>query len=104
MPKGKRTAFRRRVGAVLAVLCALMAALLLCAGILLRAELTAQNDRLNELRAELSEAREESTRLRIEYESLFDLAELEEYAKNVLGMKKPDSEQIIKTEISAGDR
>lgn len=104
MPKGKRKVFRRRVGAVLAVICAAMAALLLCAGILLRAELTAQNDRLNELRAELSEARETNIRLRIEYESLFDLAELEEYAKNILGMKSPDSKQIIKTEISAGDR
>lgn len=98
------TKFRRRAGAVLTVLCAVMAALMLCAQVLLRAQLTERNDRLNELEDELSQAQEINTRLKIEYESLFELEELEEYAKNVLGMKKPDSGQIIKTEIPAGDK
>lgn len=96
-----RQKHRGKTAAVLAVICALMAVLLIAGSILLRVKLTVENDNLNQLQDRLEQAQEENARLRIEYEGLFDLGELEEYAKDVLGMQKPDEEQIIKIEVDA---
>ena len=101
MPAPDRQKHRGKTAAVLAVICALMAVLLIAGSILLRVKLTVENDNLNQLQDRLEQAQEENARLRIEYEGLFDLGELEEYAKDVLGMQKPDEEQIIKIEVDA---
>lgn len=97
-----RQKHRGKTAVALAVICALMAALLIAGSILLRVKLTVENDSLNQLRDRLEQAQEENARLRIEYEGLFDLEKLEEYAKDILGMQKPDEEQIIKIVVDAG--
>ena len=53
-----------------------------------RIELIKAVDENAELKRSLSELKTENVRLRIEYESLIDLPQLEEYAKNELGMQK----------------
>lgn len=73
--------------------------LMLVTGLVMRAELTAKNAEANALKAELSELSSEKRKLMIELETQTDLAEIEDYAKNVLGMQMPSPWQrrIIST-------
>lgn len=54
--------------------------------------------------SQLRELREDQTRLEIRYESTFDLAEVETYAKTVLGMVKAGADQTTFVRSSEGDR
>ena len=56
------------------------------------------------LQSKLGELEEERTRLRIAYESAFNLAEIEEYATTNLGMQKPNAAQITYIDTSAPDK
>ena len=56
------------------------------------------------LQSRLAELEEEQTRLRIAYESAFNLAEIEEYATTELGMRKPNAAQITYIDTSAPDK
>ena len=47
---------------------------------------------------------EDNRRLRIEYESKIDLDEIEDYAKNVLGMQKPGQSRIKKINTDTQDK
>lgn len=95
--KQESAKFLSGVAAALKSLAAVAIALLMVAGLLERVELTRKSDINVQLGDELSELKEENRRLQIEYESGIDLSEIEDYAKNVLGMQKPNIEQI--TEI-----
>lgn len=57
--------------------------------------LTQANDTAAELNAELEAAQVENQILKVEYESLYSLEEIEEYASNVLGMVGRSAGQII---------
>lgn len=57
--------------------------------------LTQANDTAAELNTELEAAKEENRILKVEYESLYSLEEIEEYAINVLGMVGRSAGQII---------
>ena len=57
-----------------------------------------------ELQARLQELEVEQVRLRIAYESSFNLAEIEEYAIETLGMQKPSADQVTYIDTSAPDR
>lgn len=65
---------------------ALAAAVMLIQLLMCRIALTQQNDLNVKLCAELDELNEENRHIAIEYEQMIDLGELEEYAKNELGM------------------
>lgn len=56
------------------------------------------------LQSRLAELEEEQTRLRIAYESAFNLAEIEEFATTNLGMQKPNAAQITYIDTSAPDK
>jgi hypothetical protein len=47
---------------------------------------------------------EQQRRLEIAYESVIDIEEVERYAKDVLGMSKPESDQIAIIHSVPGDR
>jgi cell division protein FtsL len=53
---------------------------------------------------QLQELKEDQTRLKIKYESTFDLAEVETYAKTVLGMVKAGADQTTFVRSTEGDR
>ena len=53
---------------------------------------------------QLQELKEDKTRLEIRYESTFDLAEVETYAKTVLGMVKAGADQTTFVRSTEGDR
>ena len=57
-----------------------------------------------ELKGELETLQIEETRLLIEYESTFQLDEVEEYATNMLGMVRADNDQIKYLDNRAEDR
>ena len=56
------------------------------------------------LETRLQELKTEQTKLRIRYESAFNLAEIEEYASSELGMQKPNANQIAYIDTSAPDK
>ena len=57
-----------------------------------------------ELQARLAELEKDRARLQIAYESSFNLAEIEEYAIETLGMQKPIADQVTYIDTSAPDR
>ena len=89
---------------VLYTVFSVVAAIILVAGLAARIKLTEINDNNAALIQECAKLHEENARLRIAYESSIDLNELEEYAKNVLGMQKPESERIIHIDVDTRDK
>ena len=64
-----------------------IAAVLLCVALLLmRARVTAVRHECENLDGSIAELSDEHARLTIEYESMYTLEEIEEYASGVLGM------------------
>ena len=57
-----------------------------------------------ELSSRLTELQKEQTRLEIEYESAFNLNEIEEYAVSTLGMQKPFADQVVYIDTAAQDK
>ena len=86
------------------ILSSVLAVILLAASVVARIELTKATDKNAELNVKLNELRKENARLQIEYESSINLPELEDYAKNVLGMQKPESERIIEIYVDTSDK
>lgn len=66
--------------------------------------LTAISEESVALERRLSELEVEQTRLLIDYESAFNMTEIEEYATSVLGMQKPRSDQVFYVDGSAPDK
>lgn len=81
-----------------------LTALIVTAGLFVKVELTKAIDENAVLKQELSDLNEANARLEIEYESLIDLSELEEYAKTALGMQNPESEKIIQIDVEIQDK
>jgi len=64
-------------------------------------EVAAETVRLS---AQLQELTEQRRRLEIEYENVIDMKEIERYARDVLGMSKPDADQIAVIWSAPADR
>lgn len=86
---------------ILGVLCA---AVLIVFTMMARVQLNAVADEAVALRNQLSELEVEQNRLRIDYESAFNLTEVEEYAIRHLGMQQPRNDQIYYIDSAAPDR
>lgn len=100
-----RTAPRAKQGiAPVSILGAAAAAFLLVTAINAQAALFAISGDSVKLEQTLSELETEQTRLRIAYESIFNLAEVEEYAVYTLGMQKPAADQIHYIDTAAPDK
>ena len=82
----------------------LIAVGLMIKGLLVRIELAEQSDVNVGLKQELDSLQEDNRSLRIEYESKIDLDEIEDYAKNVLGMQKPGQSRIKKINTDTQDK
>ena len=85
--------FRRIVAAVAIPVGALCAVLLV---MLLRSymDLTAVSNETAKLEKQVTELREENSRLEIECESVFNMEEVEQTAHSVIGMVKVDADQV----------
>jgi cell division protein FtsL len=82
----------------------LAAAFLLVTAILAQAQIIGISSRSVELRQELETLEAQQAKLRIAYESAFNMAEIEEYAVHSLGMQKPQADQVFYIDTSSPDK
>lgn len=80
------------------------AAVLLVFTLMAKIQLTAVTDQAVKLESQLSELEMAQSRLLIEYESAFNLTEIEDFATSTLGMQRPREEQIIYLNSSAPNK
>ena len=81
------------------------AVVLLTMMLLAQIRLTDISDTAAKLEAQISQLETERDKLTVEYESVFNLKDVEEHAVNVLGMQEPDNEQIFYlTGVASADR
>ena len=99
--KGTKSARKVRI---LLISFGIFAAVILVASLLVQIKLTEAADENAKLRQKLDEITEENTRLTARFESSIDIAELEQYAKTVLGMQMPGSERIIQIDVPVQDK
>ena len=100
-----RTAVHTRQSiAPLSLVGMLAAAFLLVIAILAQAQMVGISSKSVTLRSELSQLEEEQAKLRIAYESAFNMAEIEDYAIHSLGMHKPRADQIFYIDTSSPDK
>lgn len=95
---------KRRAINPLSVIGFLAAAALLIFSLLDRVALTEISDQCSQLETKIEELEDARARLLIEYESAYNLTEIEDYAINQLGMQKPGSDQIRYINGIARDR
>lgn len=90
------------------ILLTLLTVIIVCGmlikSLILRIELTAACDANVKAEQQLAEMNEEQRRLQIEYEKSIDLEEIDEYARNALGMQKPSPGQTVKIDTETRDR
>lgn len=87
-----------------AILGFVLAAALLALSLVARAQLNAASENVSALESRVSELQEEQDKLLIDYESAFNLTEIEDYAINELGMQKARSDQIYYVNSTAEDK
>ena len=80
------------------VVCLGFSALLLVLTLLSQIQLVRTESRIEALRAEITEAENENTRLKIRSESALSLDALERVATQRFGMRRPESGQIMEIE------
>ena len=68
-----------------------------------RVQLSQASAEVSALEDQYTQLQEQQTRLRIDYESAFNLTEIEDYAIHELGMQKPRSDQIYYISSDATD-
>ena len=93
----RRRAIRRKGQgvSVFTVLGFAVAAVLLVMVLLAQVQMTAISDSAAGLETQILVLRAEHNKLLAAYETTFSLAEVEDYAVNVLGMQKPRADQIV---------
>ena len=101
-PNGSRR--RNRVGGVILLLGGLLAVFLLLATLFGQIRLTALNDEAVELTASIEQLRREQAQLVIEHEMIYDLSQVETYAREKLGMQRPRGDQLQQMEVQLPDR
>ena len=100
-----RTAVRTKQGiAPMAIVGMLVAAAMFVIAITAQIQLFDVSSESVALTTELAALQEDQAKLRIAYESAFNLSEVETYAKETLGMQKPSADQIFYIDTSAPDK
>ncbi len=94
----------RQALAPLSVLGVVAAAVMIVIMLLAQARLTAVCNEAVRLTNKISQLQTEQARLLIEFESAFNLTEIEDYAVRELGMQKPHSDQIFTINSRAQDK
>ncbi len=90
---------------ILSVMGAIAAVVLLTMVLLAQIRLTDISDTAAGLERQISALETERDKLTVEYETIFNLKDVEEQAVNLLGMQEPDNEQIFYlTGVASADR
>ena len=80
-----------------------LAAVLIVVSLVARVQLSQASAEVSALEDQHTQLQEQQTRLRIDYESAFNLTEIEDYAIHELGMQKPRSDQLYYISSDATD-
>ncbi|MBE6997854.1 MAG: hypothetical protein E7427_06755 [Ruminococcaceae bacterium] len=80
------------------------AAFLVVIAILAQAQIVGISSESVALQNQLTELEEQQSKLRIAYESAFNMAEIEDYAIHTLGMQRPRADQIFYIDTSSPDK
>ncbi len=100
-----KTAVRTRQSiAPMSLIGMLTAAFLVVLAILAQAQMVGISSKSVALQQELAALEEQQSKLRIAYESAFNMAEIEDYALHSLGMQKPQADQIFYIDTSSPDK
>lgn len=86
------------------ILGVLVAAFLFVTAIMAQAQLVGLSSESVKLQNELTQLEEQQTKLRISYESAFNMSDIEDYAVRSLGMQRPRADQIYYIDTSAPDK
>ena len=76
---------------------------LIVVSLVARVQLSQASAEVSALEDQYTQLQEQQTRLRIDYESAFNLTEIEDYAIHELGMQKPRSDQLYYISSDATD-
>jgi len=100
-----RTAPRTKQSiAPLSIVGMLAAAFLVVVAMLAQAQMVGLSSESVKLQQQLDALEEEQSKLRIAYESAFNMAEIEDYAIHTLGMQRPRADQIFYIDTSSPDK
>ena len=100
-----RTAPRTKQSiAPLSIVGMLAAAFLVVVAILAQAQMVGLSSESVKLQQQLDALEEQQSKLRIAYESAFNMAEIEDYAIHTLGMQRPRADQIFYIDTSSPDK
>jgi cell division protein FtsL len=99
-----KAAVNRQTIAPTAILGYACAAILLVMTLMARVQLVGVSDESVALTEQLNQLELEQSRLLIEYESAFNLTEIEDYATRELGMQKPTGDQVFYVDGSSPDK
>ena len=102
--RAKTVAHTRQSIAPMSLIGMLAAAFLIVVAILAQAQMVGISSKSVELQKELAQLEEQHDKLRIAYESAFNMAEIEDYAIHSLGMQKPRADQIFYIDTSSPDK
>lgn len=109
MPKVKRKAKTRAKAAkkalyspALAIMCAVTALAVLCAGIAIRLAINETTAKINDMRSAIAELDSEKTSLEVELQRRISYANLELQAVQ-MGMKKPQKEDVVYVRVNANN-
>lgn len=89
---------------ILTLLTVIVVCGLLIKSLILRVDLTAVCDANVKAEQQLAELNEEQRKLQIEYEKSIDFEEIDEYARQELGMQKPSPCQTVEIYTETSDR
>jgi len=95
-----KTGLRKAVSAALTAIAVILTAALIVSGLFIRVRLIEINSEAVELKAERDELHEDNRRLIIEFETVFGIGRVEEYATEVLHMRRQS--QVYADEIHVG--
>ncbi len=101
MTKAEKTNFSDKPSPAMSIAC-LLCAVLLFTGLMFRSSLIILSQETVAVQEEIEELLDEQTMLKIRHEMAFSLAETEEYAIDVLGMRKPVAAQVSCVDIVEG--
>ena len=104
LTEAKAAAKNMQALAPLSIIGVAFAAVMIVIMLLAQARLTAVCSEAVQLTSQIEELESEQKRLRIAFESAFNLTEVESYAVHRLGMQKPGSDQIFCIQSAAHDK
>ena len=101
----KQTVLRGQGFSPLAVIGSAIVVILLVMSLLAQIQLVNVSQRATEMEGTIAALEVERDKLMVEYESVFNLKDVEEYAVGVLGMQEPRDDQIYYlTNVSSADK